>query len=139
MNKEIDVNIGKNNLNLNGVSFSGHKKITDNFGFDSHEFFYLYDVNKYKCEVEIYNIKKDKYGNISIASPNGKPAEVVEMQEDSRLGGGQVSVKPRKMHNLESQLGFAYRYKLTDKKNNKSVSYAFDNGSVIGVLKDLNK
>ncbi len=132
------MNIRKNNLNLNGISFSGHKKTINESGFDKHDFFYLYDTNKYNCEVEFFSIKKDKNGNYSIKEAANKPAEVVPLAEDSRIGGGKVSVNVRKMFTIESNEGFAYRFKLTEKNNPKKVSYAFDNGAVIGIFDDIN-
>ena len=62
------MNIQKLNLNLKTPSFAGHKRTIDKSGFEEHKFFYLYDKNKYNCEVELYNIKKDENGNFSLGN-----------------------------------------------------------------------
>ncbi len=118
------MNIQNNSLNPNNVAFSGHKKTTDKCGYEEQNFFYLFDPTKYNCEVELYNIKKDTKGNYSIDGET--PAALLPMRANN------VSVKLSDFSNLYTDEGFAYRYKLTD-KNNKKVSYAFDNGCVIGM------
>ncbi|MCD7780524.1 MAG: hypothetical protein LUH05_07635 [Candidatus Gastranaerophilales bacterium] len=123
------MNIQKNNLNTQNVAFSGHKKVQDKKGFAKHNFYYLYDTNKYDCEVELYNIKKDDKCNFSIAEED-KPAVTLPMRD------GGISVDMSDILEINSEDGFAYRFKLTD-KNTKEETYAFDNGSVIGIFDNL--
>lgn len=120
------MNIQKSNLNTQKVSFSGHNKKLDKTGYEINNFYYLYDPKKYKCEVELYNIEKDKKGNLSIADSK-KPAIVLPMKD------GFVSADLSELPQLNSSEGFAYRFKLTD-KNTQDSSYAFDNGTVIGIF-----
>lgn len=117
--------IQNRNINPNNVAFSGHKKIMDKTGYLKHNFFYLYDPMKYNCEVELYNIDKDGKNNYTIADKN--PAKVINM------GAKGISVDLSDIPELYTDKGYAYRFKLTDKSDN-SVSYAFDNGSVIGIF-----
>ena len=124
------MNVQKGNLNPQRVSFSGHKKTIDKTGYEKHNFFYLYDPAKYSCEVELYNIKKDKNGNYNIAE-KGAPAAKLDM-----IDGG-ISQDMSEIYEIDSTEGFAYRFKLTDKQT-KEVSYAYDNGSVIGIFDDKN-
>ena len=130
--KEINVNIGKNNLNVHGVSFSGHKKSLDKTGYEKHDFYYLYDTDKYDCELELFNISKDRKGNYSISDK--KPAYTESLVSDSRMSGGKITLDMSEMYKLTSEEGFAYRYKLTDKTNDKNGAYGFDNGMVLNVL-----
>ncbi len=124
--RELQVNIQKSNLNAQNVSFSGHNKKLDKTGYEINNFYYLYDPKKYDCEVELYNIKKDNKGNLSIAE-NKEPAAVLPLVD------GFVSADISEIPQLNSPEGFAYRFKLTDKSTNEH-SYAFDNGTVIGIF-----
>ncbi len=121
------MNIKKSGLNTQGLMFKGHKKSLDKTGYEKHDFCYLYDSDKYNCELELYNIKKDKKGNISIS--NEKPVKTYSMPE------GKISVDIDSLFQLDTETGFAYRFKLTDKKT-KEASYAYDNGSVINIFDD---
>ncbi len=124
------MDIQRNNMNPKSVAFSGHKKVLDKTGYINHKFFYLFDSSKYNCEVELYNIQKDPKGNY-IISDKDKPAKSIPMSnKDINLDMSQVP-------EIYSDEGFAYRFKLTDKATNK-VSYAFDNGSVIGIFDNKN-
>lgn len=123
------MNIKNIGLNVNSVSFSGHSKFLDKKGNVQHSFFYLFNPQKYKCEVELYNIDDDDKGNISIMED--KPAYTFDLPEKGR----KLAI-PKEIY-TKKRLGFAYRFKLTDKTTNK-VSYAFDNGDVIGI-KDTDK
>ena len=120
------MNIQKSNLKALNPAFTGHKKSLDKMGYEKHDFFYLYDPNKYKCEVEIFNIEKDANGNFSIAE---KDAPAVSMP---MIDGG-ISADISEFPEIDSTEGFAYRFKLTDKNSGKT-SYAYDNGSVIGIF-----
>ena len=51
--------ISKNNLPVQNLSFQGHKKILDKTGGVEHSFYYLYDKEKYDCELELYKLEKD--------------------------------------------------------------------------------
>lgn len=124
------MNIQKSNLNMQSLSFSGHKKETDKFGYEKHKFYYLYDSNKYNCDVELYNINKDSKGNYSISSDDA-PVKTIPMKD------GGISEDLSQITGLNTDTGFAYRFKLTDKKDG-TTSYAFDNGSVIGIFDDIN-
>ena len=124
------MNIKKSNLNLHGLSFSGHKRVLDKTGYEKHDFYYLYDVNKYNCEIELFNIKRDKKGNITIADK--KPAYSEPLIADSRMSGGKISFDMSERYEIHSDEGFAYRFKLTDRTNPKKVSYGFDNGTLLG-------
>ncbi len=119
------MNIRKSNLTPNNVAFSGHKRVLNESGFEKHKFYYLYDPTKYSCEVELYNIEKDEKGNYKIAEE--APAETLPMVD------GGISQDMSELYSIYSEDGFAYRFKLTD-KNTGDVSYAFDNGSVIGIF-----
>ena len=124
------MNIQKTNLNLQNVSFKGHRKTIDKTGYEEHKFYYLYDSNKYNCSVEIYNIDKDTKGNLSIKN-DSKP--VLECN----LSGPYIDVDMSEHPEVDTELGFAYRFKLTDKNDSSKVSYAFDNGTVVGIF-DVN-
>ncbi len=132
MKKEIDVNIQRSNFNALGVSFSGHKKELDKTGYERHNFYYLYDSSKYKCEVELYNIEKDKKGNIFIVEQPDNAAKTIPMPD------GGTTVNMFDVPEINSEEGFAYRFKLTDRNNEKNVSYAFDNGIVTNIFDDKN-
>lgn len=114
--------ISKNNLPVQNLSFQGHKKTLDKKGEVEHSFYYLYDKAKYDCELELYKLEKDEKKN-SYA--------VGEKIDSVPMPSGSVTKK------INKPVGFAYRFKLTD-KNSKKTSYAFDNGSVIGIF-DGNK
>ena len=120
------MNIQNNGVNLNNVAFSGHKKFTDKTGYERHKFYYLYDAEKYDCELELYNIQRDKNGNLTIAEKD-TPAKTFKMD------GGMIEKDMSEIDEINPKLGFAYRFKLTDKKTQKS-TYAFDNGTVIGIF-----
>ena len=126
------MNIQKFNCNLKAPSFAGHKRTIDKSGYEEHKFFYLYDKNKYNCEVELYTINKDDKGNFSIG----------EKVTSKSLQDGPVTIDPSFEDNLQYDIGYAYRFKLTekDKDNNEipdKVSYAFDNGTVIGIFDNM--
>ena len=113
------------NYGLSNISFTGHKKKLDKTGSEVHQFYYLFDHEKYKsCEIELYALQKDDKHNYSVV---GEPitldmssgSRTVDMQKDARK--------------IKSKDGFAYRFKLIDKKTGKT-TYAFDNGSVIGMF-----
>jgi hypothetical protein len=120
------VNIQRANVKAHNMSFSGHKKSLDKTGYVKHDFFYLFDPKKYNCEVELYNINKDKNGNFSVAEKDA-PAVSFEMKD------GKQSVDMSEVSEITSDEGFAYRFKLTDKQTGKE-SYAYDNGTLIGLL-----
>lgn len=123
------MNIQNSNISAQNVTFAGHKKKLDKQGYPVHKFFYLYDSNKYNCEVELYNIAKNKKGDLSLAEE--KPAAVRQLGAD-----GTVSVDIDSLLEIDSDTGFAYRFKLTDKSGKEMPSYAFDNGTVIGIFSD---
>ncbi len=125
------MNIQNNGINSNKLSFSGHKKSVDKTGYVKHDFYYLYDTNKYNCELELFNIEKDKKGNLSI-SEKAEPAVTKPMNN------GSVTLDMSEVPEIYSEDGFAYRFKLTDKNSNE-VSYAFDNGTVIGIFDKNNR
>ena len=113
--------ISRNNLPVNNLSFEGYKKTLDKKGEVEHSFYYLYDKDKYNCEVELYKLKKDDKGNYNV----GDKIKSYDMPS------GDTKVK---MNTKLLVDGFAYRFKLTDKNNPNKISYAFDNGSVIGIF-----
>ena len=76
------MNIKNIGLNVNSVSFSGHNKILDKKGNVQHSFFYLFNPEKYKCEVELYNIDDDDNGNISLM--DDEPAYKFELPKEGR-------------------------------------------------------
>ncbi len=122
------MNIKGNKLNFQNLSFAGHKKVIDKKGYNIHNFYYIFDSNKYDCELELYNIERDRRGDLKI---KGSKAGSVPMND------GKVSVdfSSPEFVNINQDLGFAYRFKLTDKKSpDKKVSYAYDNGTVIGIF-----
>ncbi len=122
------MNIQKNHLNLQNIAFKGHKKTIDKTGYDVHKFYYVYDPKKYDCELELYNINKDKKGNMSISGD-----KIAYPMKD-----GSVTIDMDEVSEITSDIGFAYRFKLTDKTSkNKEVSYAFDNGTVIGIFDNI--
>ncbi len=120
------MNIPRSKIDANKVSFTGHIRELDKTGYEKHNFFYLFDPTKYTCEVEFYNINKDKNGNYTIQDKKN-PAKVIPM------GANNISVDMSQIQEIISPEGFAYRFKLTD-KNSKEVSYAFDNGMVAGIF-----
>ena len=122
------MNIQNNGINAYKVGFSGHKKVTDNSGYEIHRFYYLYDKNKYECTLEVYNIRKDDKGNYSI----GEKADIGFDSMDNGPLDKDIS------DYVNSEEGFAYRFKLRNKKTNQ-ISYAFDNGSVIGIFDKENE
>ncbi len=126
------MDIKRINLNPQNIAFKGHKKELDKTGCVQHDFYYLYDPSKYKCELELYNIGKDKYKNYHLLEKDS-PAAVIPMK-DSRL-----TLDMTEIPEVYSEKGFAYRFKLTDKNTNE-VSYAFDSGSVLNIddLKNAN-
>lgn len=126
------MNINKNNkLNIQNLSFTGHRVTQDKCGKTKHNFYYLYDSSKYECEVELYNIAKDKQGNYSIAEKT--PVLTFDMVD------GGITKDLSKCDEIKSEHGFAYRFKLTDRSNPNNVSYGFDNGTVIGLFKQVDK
>lgn len=120
--------ISKNNLPVQNLSFEGYKKILDKKGETLHSFYYLYDKDKYNCEVELYKLKRDSKDNY----------ELGDMIASHKMPSGDTKLK------LKTQFltdGFAYRFKLTELDANGNeikgkVSYAFDNGSVMGIFDD---
>lgn len=152
------MNIQKSNLNVNGVSFSGHSKSLDSKGKVQHSFYYLYDPSKYDCEVELYNIRipDTQYKlNVEIMDDNGPACSVPMPPEGLKISIPQDERTKAILTNTKDGLGFAYRFKLSeierdangvpivdengkhkikkDEKGNPKVSYAFDNGDVIGI------
>ncbi|MCD7878402.1 MAG: hypothetical protein LUG16_00540, partial [Candidatus Gastranaerophilales bacterium] len=123
------MDINKSSFLTKNMSFSGHKKALDKTGYPKHDFYYIYDSNKYNCDLELYNITTDRNGNYSVKGD--KPEYTIQMPN------GKASVDLYEHNNLNSNQGFAYRFKLTDKKTGKE-SYAFDNGSVINIFDDKN-
>lgn len=119
------MDIQKSNINAQKVSFSGHKKFNDKTGFENHKFYYLYDSQKYDCEVELYNIRKDKNLNLLVEN-EGTPAAALPLEN------GSVSACIPDVTGSDNELGFAYRFKLTDKETGEE-SYAFDNGTVYNI------
>ncbi len=127
MKKEPAVNIKKNSLNAQNISFSAHKKSMDKFGYEEHRFSYLYDTDKYSCVLELYNIDKDNLKNLIIpGADKNRPDAVIPMK------GSSVTVDLSGIKQLDSPLGYAYRFRLTD-KDTKKVSYAYDNGTVYNI------
>ena len=126
------MNIQKNNLSVQNPSFSGHRKTLSKYGYEQHNFYYLYDSSKYKCEVELFNINKDGKGNFSKIESSDEPAVVLPMRD-----GGLVEDLTL-YDELNLTEGFAYRFKLTEKNpaegKTPEVSYGFDNGTVIGIF-----
>ena len=129
------MNIKRSSFGAQNIAFSGHNKKTNTRGYDVHSFYYLYDPKKYSCEVELYNINKDKNGNLSV----GKPVKTIDMPN------AHAEIDTRRLPELTSKEGFAYRFKLTEldangkKAENAKVSYAFDNGTVIGIFDNTDK
>lgn len=123
------MNIQKTDLNLKNIAFQGHIKATDTKGEFKHDFFYLYDKDKYDCELELVKVEKKEDGRYAVGRrlacyPMGKESKIsLGMDELSKIDGGDV---------------FAYRFILTEKSNG-SVSYAFDNGDVLGLEMGFNK
>lgn len=122
------MNIQKSNIKAQNVAFSGHNKKLDKKGYETHNFFYLYDPEKYDCEVELYNISKDRKGNLSVG----------DMALSRKMPDGYVSIDVDSEYKITSDIGFAYRFKLTD-KDTQEVSYAFDNGTVAGIFDKKDK
>lgn len=122
------MNIQKNNLNIQSPSFSGHRKTLDKYGYEQHNFYYLYDSSKYDCEVELYNLNKDAKGNFSKVENSEEPAVTLPMRD------GGIVEDLTEYDELDLTEGFAYRFKLTEKANPDNVSYGFDNGTVIGIF-----
>ncbi len=122
------MNIQKNNLNAYSVSFSGHKKSLDKYGYEQHTFNYLYDPEKYDCVVELYTIDKDSNKNLTVPGVKSQTPNIVLPMEN-----GSVTTDMSEFSGFKnSSLGYAYRFKLTDKETNE-VSYAFDNGTVYNI------
>lgn len=125
------MNIQKNNnLNIQNLSFKGHRKTLDKFGYEQHNFYYLYDSSKYKCEVELYNIDKDEKGNFGIA----EKIELEDHKDGINVPDGGISLDLSNYDNINLENGFAYRFKLTELNDETKVSYGFDNGTVIGIF-----
>ncbi len=116
------MNIQNNGINSKKVAFGAYSKAPDKNGQIMHHFNYLFDLDKYKCELELYSLNKDEQGNII----PGELIDALEMQD------GRINVDLTK-YNMAKE-GFAYRYKLTEKKDKNNVSYAFDNGLVSGIF-----
>lgn len=134
------MNIQNYNLRFNNVSFMGHKKELDKAGYEQHKFYYLYDKEKYQCDVEIYNLEKDNKGNFSVG----------DLVATEPMPNGEVTLDMNNVDGLYSNDGFAYRFKLTAVKTEdtsiktkdtslktEDISYAFDNGTVIGIFDNL--
>lgn len=125
------MNINKNNkLNIQNLSFKGHRVTQDKCGRNKHNFYYLYDHLKYNCELELYNIKKDEKGNFGIADK----IELQDYKNGINVPDGGISLDLSDCGEITSEYGFAYRFKLTDRFNSNNVSYGFDNGTVIGIF-----
>ena len=125
------MNIQKNIVSMKNLSFSGHAKKIDKTGYETQQFYYLYDPDKYECNVELYNIIRDSKGNMNVLDQLN-PDAIVPME------GFSTSVDMSNFPEIDSNLGFAYRFKLID-KNTKEATYAFDNGTVIGIFDTKNK
>ncbi|MBQ4078757.1 hypothetical protein IJD15_06215 [bacterium] len=124
------MNIQKSNITAQNLAFKGHSKKLDKQGYPVHKFFYLYDADKYNCEVELYNISKNKKGDLGLKGE--KPVLTFPLGKD-----GNVTVDIDSQTAITSDIGFAYRFKLTDKNDKKAQpTYAFDNGTVIGIFSD---
>ncbi len=116
--------ISKNNLPVQNTSFKGHKVSLDKKGGVEHSFYYLYDKNKYNCALELYQLDVDDKFNYSVVDSS---IESIPMDK------GVVT------RQIDEMTGFAYRFKLTELDANGNeikgkVSYAFDNGAVIGIF-----
>lgn len=123
------MNIRRSNINTQNIAFSGHNRTTDVKGKVVDRLYYLYDPNKYKCEVEIYKIIKDeKSGDFSVDEGSMKS---ISLQDQAF-----VDITQRDLRDFND--GFAYRFKLTDKNKPDNVSYAFDNGHVINIFEGKN-
>lgn len=122
------MNIQRNNLEAHKVSFAGHNKALDKYGYEQHTFNYLYDSDKYDCEVELYKIDKDSAKNLIVKDADSATPSIVLPMEN-----GSVTADVSELMQTDSPLGFAYRFKLTDKTPEKNVSYAFDNGTVYNI------
>ena len=96
------MNIPKNVSNIRNVSFSGHEKALDKTGYEIQKFYYMYDPDKYTCDLEMYNIKRDKAGNIEVNTPK-KPQKTLEMN------GYSINVDMDEIPEITSETGFAYR------------------------------
>ncbi|MBQ3641368.1 hypothetical protein II906_05540, partial [bacterium] len=117
------MNISRSNFNPKNVAFSGHKTTLDKTGSKVHKFYYLYDTDKYSCQVELFNIKKGDDGQYVIG----------DKITGAELNGGAADIDLWDYKDkVTSDIGFAYRFKLTDKDGNSS--YAVDNGTVQGLF-----
>ena len=124
------MNIPKNGFNVHNVSFSGHNRKLDKTGFEVHKFYYLYDPKRYNCSLELYNISEDKEKNIVLSD---------KVEEYPLKGVSSIEKDMSSIDGLNSELGFAYRFKLTEldrlgRPIPDKVSYGFDNGQVLGVF-----
>ncbi len=110
------------------VAFSGQKKVLDDYGAESHKFFYPYDSNNYTATVEIYRVKTTKDGKYKVV---GEPVgEKILLDKEGKSG----EIKIEDYVDFDDK--YAYRYVLEDKDGNKK--YAFDPGIVTNI-KDGNK
>ncbi len=126
------MNIQNSNISAQNITFAGHKKKLDKHGYPVHKFFYLYDKDKYDCYVELYNIKKnEKNGDLSLAEDT--PVHSFKLDD-----GCSKDVDIDSLKEITSDTGFAYRFKITKKDDEaaKPLSYAFDNGTVIGIFSE---
>lgn len=121
------MNIRRSNINTQNIAFSGHNRTTDVKGKVVDRLYYLYDPNKYTCDIEIYKIIKDKKsGDFSVDKESLKAKSLQDLPY--------VELTQRDLRGYDE--GFAYRFKLTEKENPQNVSYAFDNGHVINIFED---
>lgn len=108
------------------IAFSGQKKIVDDYGFEKQKFFLPYDQDKYAATVELYKVEK-KNGKYLISSK--MCVDPISLDKD-----GNAEVDIDKIFTNQNQ--FAYRFKLTDKKDSSKVKYVFDPGTVTNIKDD---
>ena len=113
-------------INNNSLPFKGYSTIKDSNGFKDYVFNYPFDEDKYDCYLELYNAKKDKYGNYII---NGKLFNTDTDDGLLKLKNGENKINITSSYFLSSNEPFAYRYKLVNKKSDE-ITYALDSGEL---------
>lgn len=111
------------------VGFKGYEHKKSSEGAPLYDFNFLYDSKYWDCSVEFFKVKKgDKYYSYSVAKePNGdmKPFFTKKLTPNG------ASVDPVNDLKLKDSEPVAYRYKLTNKNNDKVVKYAKDDDASI--------
>lgn len=109
-----------NSRQLNKVTFGGYQHKKTEIGTQAYHFNAMYDTNKYDCEVQFFDVAKDKNGNLYVK--RGVNGSVEPIYTKSVPEGG-VLVEPDYDLELGDKEPFAFRMVLKEKNKDRIVEY----------------